>query len=80
MLCQKMELNKAARKRRKSIKSPSGFKKAPQAPRRFKSPYILFSISKIQEYKRIVFKFNLEGVESPIGGGEEQVEVSCRAR
>jgi hypothetical protein len=25
--------------------------KAPQAPRRFKSPYILFSISKMSEYK-----------------------------
>ncbi|VEU36000.1 unnamed protein product [Pseudo-nitzschia multistriata] len=28
-----------------------GFKKAPQAPKRFKSPYILFSISKMQEYR-----------------------------
>jgi len=38
--------------RKKSNPSPSGFKKAPQAPRRFKSPYILFSISKMQTYKR----------------------------
>ena len=34
------------RKRKKAA-----FRKAPEAPRRFKSPYILFSISKMAEYK-----------------------------
>jgi hypothetical protein len=36
---------------RKHKKGKGGFRKAPQAPRRFKSPYILFSISKMAEYK-----------------------------
>jgi hypothetical protein len=35
----------------KRKKNKGGFRKAPQAPRRFKSPYILFSISKMAEYK-----------------------------
>ncbi|KAG7357335.1 high mobility group box domain containing protein [Nitzschia inconspicua] len=37
----------------KSKKSDAScaYRKAPQAPRRFKSPYILFSMSKMQEYK-----------------------------
>lgn len=47
-----MEAKKIVKKR-KSNKYPSGFKKAPQAPRRFKSPYIHFSISQIQKYKHI---------------------------
>mmetsp|Transcript_14733 Transcript_14733/g.41027 ORF Transcript_14733/g.41027 Transcript_14733/m.41027 type:complete len:368 (+) Transcript_14733:405-1508(+) len=42
-------------KRRKTTKPSTGFKKAPQAPKRFKSPYILFSISKMQKY-RVLFK------------------------
>ena len=37
-------------KKEKKKKKP-GYRKAPQAPRRFKSPYILFSISKMAEYK-----------------------------
>jgi hypothetical protein len=38
--------------KKKRKKAPQGFRKAPQAPRRFKSPYILFSISRMEEYKR----------------------------
>jgi hypothetical protein len=38
--------------KKKRKKTPQGFRKAPQAPRRFKSPYILFSISRMEEYKR----------------------------
>ena len=38
-------------KRKKKTREP-GFKKAPQAPKRFKSAYILFSMARIEEYKR----------------------------
>jgi hypothetical protein len=38
--------------KRKRKKALEGFRKAPQAPRRFKSSYILFSISRMEEYKR----------------------------
>lgn len=38
-------------KNKKSKKKKGEFRKAPGAPRRFKSPYILFSISKMAEYK-----------------------------
>jgi hypothetical protein len=41
---------------RKQKKGKGGFRKAPQAPRRFKSPYILFSISKMAEYKSSMSK------------------------
>lgn len=33
-------------------KKKPGFRKAPQAPRRFRSAYILFSISQMEEYKK----------------------------
>jgi len=39
------------KKKRKQAKE-GGFRKAPQAPKRFKSPYILFSISKMEQYKK----------------------------
>lgn len=35
----------------KKQRKRKSFKKPPQAPRRFRSPYILFSVSKIAEYK-----------------------------
>jgi hypothetical protein len=41
---------KAAKPRKK--KRAQGYRKCPQAPRRFKSPYIIFSISKMEEYKK----------------------------
>jgi hypothetical protein len=46
------KVNKAAASK-KAKKGKTGFRKAPQAPRRFKSPYILFSISKMAEYKQV---------------------------
>jgi len=46
----------AAKARKKKRKTSVGFRKAPQAPRRFKSPYILFSISKMAEYKSSLLK------------------------
>jgi hypothetical protein len=45
---------------RKHKKGKGGFRKAPQAPRRFKSPYILFSISKMAEYKSSISNKHLQ--------------------
>jgi hypothetical protein len=43
-----------------SLKRKKKFRKAPQAPRRFRSPYILFSISKMQEYKKSMAKHGVQ--------------------
>lgn len=43
---------KTTSKRKRKSQKETGYKKAPQAPKRFKSPYILFSISRMEEYKR----------------------------
>lgn len=45
------ELQETSKAPPKKKKKKGGFRKAPQAPRRFKSPYILFSISKMAKYK-----------------------------
>lgn len=39
--------------RRKRRPKPSGFRKAPQAPKRFKSPYIYFSMARMEELKKL---------------------------
>mmetsp|Transcript_9918 Transcript_9918/g.14024 ORF Transcript_9918/g.14024 Transcript_9918/m.14024 type:complete len:372 (+) Transcript_9918:92-1207(+) len=40
------------RRSKKKKDANSGYRKAPQAPKRFKSPYILFSMSKMEEFKK----------------------------
>lgn len=47
-------------KRKKTKGNSTGFRKAPQAPRRFRSPYILFSISKMEEYKKSMAKHGVQ--------------------
>lgn len=39
-------------KRKKKSKAPVSYKKAPHAPKRFKSPYIHFSMSRIDDYRQ----------------------------
>ena len=65
---------KKATKRRKL----QGFRKAPQAPKRFKSPYILFSISRMEEYKREKGTTQVTKISSHIA--KEWKELSCAER
>eukprot|EP00521_Asterionellopsis_glacialis_P010547 CAMPEP_0195293330 /NCGR_PEP_ID=MMETSP0707-20130614/12175_1 /TAXON_ID=33640 /ORGANISM="Asterionellopsis glacialis, Strain CCMP134" /LENGTH=370 /DNA_ID=CAMNT_0040354015 /DNA_START=214 /DNA_END=1326 /DNA_ORIENTATION=- len=45
--------NGNGKKKGKKKKDPNpGYRKAPQAPKRFKSPYILFSMSKMEDFKK----------------------------
>jgi hypothetical protein len=55
--------------KKKRKKAPKGsFRKAPQAPRRFRSPYILFSMSRMEEYKRGKGTTNVTAISRLVAG------------
>ena len=57
------------RRSKKKKDANSGYRKAPQAPKRFKSPYILFSMSKMEEFKK----------EAAEQGSSEKVSLSSHS-
>ena len=51
-VAKEQEVPKKGKKRAASDKEKSGFRKAPGAPKRFKSPYILFSIDRMDKHRK----------------------------